>query len=116
MLFEYSKTEVVYRKIKSDSKITVSDFLSHIEKIELGFKSFKKVDKNDISYYSCSFFTDVNKLRTIMNLPPYTKKIIQGELIQNYGPMLHNKATMHIDCWIYDNVDLSVLFSVREEE
>lgn len=51
-----------------------------------------------------------------MNLPPYTKKIIQGELIQNYGPMLHNKATMHIDCWIYDNVDLSVLFSVREEE
>lgn len=105
---------LVFRCIRRDNatdefKICKNDFLSQAElgKIPRGME-------NEIGYYSCSFFENIEPLRLIMHLPKPTKKIIKGIIKKEFG-VTKKTENSHIHLWRYDKIDLSTNFEVLDE-
>ncbi|MDV0446667.1 hypothetical protein MsAg5_05170 [Methanosarcinaceae archaeon Ag5] len=104
-----------FRAIKRENEekpIQRQDFYSYAE---LGCKG-RHIDENDISYYGCSLFTDIEelkkKMKTNQGVPNSPLKIIKGYVKDSNGPCTVNKKTAHVDWWLFDGCDPSPDFEV----
>lgn len=101
----------VFRKLRGTS-VEDYDFLSHAERQGLE-KLHKWPHKNDLSYYSCSFFTDLAELKSCFN----SKKQLtfaRGQLNKTHGAISRGVSS-HIDCWLYENSKIKENFEVCHE-
>lgn len=112
----YPETCKVFRKVKDATTLQKTDFLSQIEVSRLpGHNSYQKISIYDIENYSCSFFSDLASLYMLFSLPPHNKKIVSGTLREEFGQILQEQNTTHIQCWLYDDADLATIFKVEKE-
>ena len=110
VMFHYAPIKAyrfIKRKQNDNSGITENDFKSNAE---LKRKNIKGTNYEDVTkvpeYYGVSFYENTTMLQIRVNLPPQNRKIIEGYIYQEGGPILKGNDT-HICWWLYENADIS---------
>lgn len=67
-------------------------------------RRFVDLDENDIENYSCSLYTDIDKLNNYMHLPRKSKAVIFGKIISEEGVTKENFQTTHVHWWLFQGV------------
>lgn len=103
----------VYRGVHySANKRTIdkSDFISNIER-KMKNPMVVADDKN-ISSYSCSCFLKIDELRVYGKFPRKNQAIAKGTIKKEFGPIVINDDTSHVDLFLFDDIDPSGEFEV----
>lgn len=111
--------QFAYRVIprRENNLIHSDDFLSQVELLYVKkCRALKGIDENDIGEYSCSLFTNIDKLKNYLHMPRKNKVIIQGNVTCENGIIQYNMKTTHIHWWLYENNDVISDFEVRNFE
>lgn len=87
-----------------------SDFLSQAE------RELPGTDYDDIYEYSCSCFENVNELWVAFKLPRKNKRIAQGRIKCEKGPIIKETQSTHMHWFLYEGVDPSEDFEVYSYE
>lgn len=95
---------MVLREDEDYSNVTKRDFMSYTEKNKSPKRGMDDASSNPL-YYGVSTFTDKSSLVNKMKLPRPGKKIAEGHLLQEYGPIY--KDSSHVCIWFYEDADLS---------
>ena len=113
---EFTAYRVISRKPEeADICINKDDFMSQMQLNKI--KQVRPpVDPNDIGYYSCSLFTDVEQLKIIMRLPRPKKHLIKGLVKDKNGVCDSEDKKSHINWWLYESADPSEDFELFEVE
>lgn len=65
------------------------------------------INKNDPHYYGVSLFLNRAPVENALKFPKPNKKIAQGKVYAEAGPIEVNLETGHICWWIYDEVEIN---------
>lgn len=109
---------IAYRAISrnnDDCNIKKEDFLSQMELFLKGKKIRPYPKKDNINSYSCSLYTDKEKLKIILHLPRKSKKIIKG-YVNDIDGIITVDDNAHVNWWLYENSDPSDRFEVIGNE
>ena len=101
-LWDYEPFEA-FRKVRKD--YSMQDFLSYAA---LG-KVPRGANMNSDSYYACSLFTEVTRLRAALKLTPRDCTVV-GNVQAVYGPSRIRES--HVDWWLYEGVNVAKSFRV----
>lgn len=102
---------VKYTKNKKD--IEKSDFLSNVERKLLNPSVV--ADENDIEYYSCSVYENIDFMKNNAKYPRKNMAISKGTIKSCFGPIVRNNNTTHIHLFLFKDIDLSSDFKVVEK-
>lgn len=111
---EYSNM-AVYRGVsysKTKTTIEKNDFLSNMERHLQN--PMVPVDDEKIDDYSCSCYLDIEELRMRAKFPRKNKAIAKGVIRNEFGPIVINQKTSHVDLYLFDDIDPSAEFEVVE--
>lgn len=101
----------VFRKLRGSS-VEDYDFKSHAERV--GKEKINKwPHKNDINYYNCSFFTNLDFLKSIFNRSK-SPFFACGTINKTHG-VIHRDKDFHIGCWLFENSNIKDCFNVIQE-
>lgn len=98
---------------RANYKFCIDDFQSQIEvNYYRNCRALKGIDDKDIKKYSCSLFTEIEKLENIMHMPRKNKIIIEGNVTCENGIIQYDPVTTHIHWWLYENRNIINDFKV----
>ena len=107
---------VVYRGVSySNSKTVIdkSDFLSNIERNMQN--PMVPVDRENVLYYSCSCYLNIDAMRIYAKFPRKNKAIAMGTIKKEFGPINIDDDTSHVHLYLFDKIDPSKNFEVVEK-
>ena len=123
-LFQYmpiSAYRMIERSIDDFSEVSIEDFRSHAERgiVPKNRGSKKKQGSveyvNRPDYYGVSVFTSKEEMINRLHLPRENRKIAQGMVCCEGGPILPSQEDSHICWWIYDGYHIHT-FKIQNEE
>lgn len=107
--FEY-KNIYAYRCIKRKkqdySVVTKDDFKSNAELGRRNIRGEGETLERKPEYYGVSLFQDKTELEMRLKLPKKDRKIAEGNIYQDGGPILRGHNS-HICWWLYEDTDIS---------